>query len=76
MLFMKTAAVQDSTGEEQVDNPKPRNINLKTGDIVVLKTAGAGGYGPVEERDKDLIRKELKEGIIDSVWLKENGIII
>ena len=59
-----------------LDNPKPRNINLKTGDIVVLKTAGAGGYGPVEERDKDLIRKELKEGIIDSVWLKENGIII
>jgi len=63
-------------GEVMLDNPKPRNINLKTGDIVVLKTAGAGGYGPVEERDKDLIRKELKEGIIDSVWLKENGIII
>ena len=63
-------------GKVILDNPKPRNISLKTGDIVVLKTAGAGGYGPVEERDKDLIRKELKEGIIDNDWLKENGIII
>ena len=59
-----------------VDRALSKIISPKTGDIVVLKTAGAGGYGPVEERDKDLIRKELKEGIIDSVWLKENGIII
>jgi N-methylhydantoinase B len=56
------------------DKSKPRNIALKTDDIVQLTTAGAGGYGPVSERDPEILRKELREGIIDETWLKEAGV--
>jgi len=61
-------------GECILDNPKPRNVVLKTGDVVEMITAGAGGYGPVSERDPELLRRELEEGIIDENWLKEAGI--
>lgn len=56
------------------DNPKPRNVALKTGDIIEMVTAGAGGYGPVSERDPELLRRELREGIINEKWLEEAGI--
>jgi N-methylhydantoinase B/oxoprolinase/acetone carboxylase alpha subunit len=37
-------------------------------------TAGAGGYGDVNERDPELLRKELREGIIDEAWLEAAGV--
>ena len=49
---------------------------LQTGDVIEMVTAGAGGYGPVSERDPELLRKELREGIIDENWLKEAGIVL
>ncbi len=58
------------------ENPKPRMITLQTGDIIEMITAGAGGYGPVAERDPEILRKELREGIIDENWLKEAGIVL
>ena len=61
-------------GETIVNNPKPRNVVLQKDDTVEMTTAGAGGYGPVSERDPDLLRKELREGIIDENWLKKAGI--
>ena len=61
-------------GKLILENAKPRNIVLKTNDIVEMVTAGAGGYGPVSERDKDTLRRELREGIIDENWLKEAGV--
>ena len=57
-------------------NPKPRNVALKTGDIIEMVTAGAGGYGPVSERDPELLRRELREGIINEKWLEEAGIVL
>ena len=56
------------------DQPKPRNIPLQPGDVIEMTTAGAGGYGPVSQRDPELLRKELREGIINEAWLKEAGI--
>ena len=61
-------------GECILDNPKPRNVVLQTGDIVEMITAGAGGYGDVNERDPELLRKELREGIIDEAWLAAAGV--
>ena len=61
-------------GQCIVDSPKPRNVQLQTGDVVEMVIAGAGGYGPVEERDPELLRKELREGIIDEAWLKAAGV--
>lgn len=63
-------------GEVVSDNPKPRGFVLKSGDVVQLKTAGGGGYGPVSKRDKEKIRKDYKEGIIDDAWLKAAGITL
>ena len=63
-------------GQLIVDNPKPRNVVLQTNDIVEMVTAGAGGYGPVSERDPELLRRELAEGIIDENWLKEAGVTL
>ena len=58
------------------DTPKPRNVALKPGDVIEIITAGAGGYGPVSERDPELLRRELREGIIDEQWLKDAGITL
>ena len=58
------------------ESPKPRNVALKTGDIIEMVTAGAGGYGPVSERDPELLRRELREGIINEKWLEEAGIVL
>ena len=56
------------------DNPKPRMMNLASGDLVVLKTAGGGGFGPVEKRDMEKIKKDYREGIIDDAWIQNAGI--
>lgn len=61
-------------GELLADCPKPRNIVLQVGDMVELKTAGAGGYGPVEGRDAAQIKRDYAEGIIDDEWLRSAGI--
>ena len=44
--------------------------------MIEMVTAGAGGYGPVSERDPELLRRELREGIIDEAWLKEAGVVL
>ena len=59
--------------ETILDNPKPRNIQLKENDVIEMITAGAGGYGDVSMRDKSILEKELREGIIDENWLKDAG---
>ncbi|MDD6043989.1 MAG: hydantoinase B/oxoprolinase family protein [Eubacteriaceae bacterium] len=58
------------------DSPKPRNVKLEKDDIVEMVTAGAGGYGPVSERDPEIIKREFREGIIDKKWIEEAGIDI
>lgn len=69
------ASLKIYRGDELIsDNPKPRGLNLKAGDLIVLKTAGAGGFGPVEKRDPERIKKDYKEGIIDDAWIKAAGI--
>ena len=58
------------------DNPKPRNVSLETDDLIVLKTAGGGGFGPVEERDPEATRRDRREGIVDDAWLREAGVTL
>ena len=52
------------------------NVKLEKDDIVEMITAGAGGYGPVSERDPEIIKREYKEGIIDRQWIENAGIDI
>lgn len=60
--------------ETVLDNPKPRGVKLETDDRIEMITAGAGGYGNPAMRDKTLLEKELREGIIDEAWLADAGI--
>ena len=61
-------------GKVVSDNPKPRGMELKTDDVIELKTAGGGGFGPVSERDPEKIRRDYKDGIIDDAWLQAAGV--
>ncbi len=36
--------------------------NLKAGDVVSLRTPGAGGYGPPSDRDLDRVRQDVRDG--------------
>ncbi len=37
---------------------------LKRGDVVSVRLAGAGGFGPVEERDPAAIERDISEGFV------------
>jgi N-methylhydantoinase B len=44
---------------------------LRRGDIVVIVTAGAGGYGPPSARAPDAVARDLREGRIDRATVRE-----
>ena len=39
-------------------------VELRAGDLVVLDTAGGGGYGPPEEREAELVEADRREGYV------------
>jgi N-methylhydantoinase B len=43
---------------------KGENMPLHPGDVVCLRTAGGGGYGPPSERDPQLVSRDVDEGYI------------
>ena len=43
---------------------KQTNIPLDAGDTVTFLTAGGGGYGAVENRDREAIEEDLHEGLV------------
>ncbi|MFQ5825809.1 MAG: hydantoinase B/oxoprolinase family protein [Dehalococcoidia bacterium] len=50
--------------EEVVPGGKAVNYPLRKGDIVVMNTGGAGGYGDPLERDPDRVRQDVLEGLV------------
>lgn len=44
---------------------------LEAGDIVTVITAGSGGYGPAEERDRAQVARDLEDGIITNEQARE-----
>ena len=50
---------------------------LHPGDRIVYRTAGGGGYGDPAQRDADLVRKELRDGLItETVAQEAYGLVI
>ncbi len=43
---------------------KGENIPLHPGDVVCLRTAGGGGYGPRSERDRQLVNRDITDGYV------------
>ncbi|MGI9111221.1 MAG: hydantoinase B/oxoprolinase family protein, partial [Gaiellaceae bacterium] len=37
-------------------------VELEAGDVVSYRTCGGGGYGPPEERDRELVARDVREG--------------
>jgi N-methylhydantoinase B len=50
---------------------KGENIPLRPGDVVCLRTAGGGGYGPPPERDLRLVRRDIDDGYITEAEASE-----
>jgi len=52
------------------------NLKLEKDDEIIIMTPGGGGYGDYRERDKSLILKDIKDGLITKSYLKKYGIIL
>ena len=59
-----------SGGEETRLSPKS-TIELEAGDVVSYRTCGGGGYGPPEERDPELVRRDVREGKVSAERARE-----
>ena len=51
----------DGDGTEESLPPKTTR-DLEPGDVVSIRTPGAGGYGPPEERDPEAVRRDIRLG--------------
>ena len=52
---------------------------LERRDIVSIRLAGAGGYGPPQERDPDLVRRDLarsgqRGGGAHNLWVEDGAV--
>ena len=45
--------------------------NLSAGDVVSYRTCGGGGYGPPEERDRELVARDVREGKVSAERARE-----
>ena len=50
--------------------PVKITVLLQKGDVIEIKTAGGGGYGRPESRDKRRVREDIKNGIISHSYAK------
>jgi N-methylhydantoinase B len=51
--------------------PSKGRIVLKRGDVLKLDYAGGGGYGPPRERDREAVRRDLRDGLISAQAARE-----
>jgi N-methylhydantoinase B len=59
----ETVLVRD--GETTALGSKERR-QLERHDIISIRLAGAGGYGPPQERDPDLLRHDIKRELVSA----------
>lgn len=53
-----------SDGKERVIPQKALRVPLNKGDILRLRCCGGGGYGKPEDRDPEMVRNDLRDGLI------------
>ena len=50
---------------------KVNGFRLVRGDVVTTRTGGGGGYGDPRERDRSLVVRDLREGMISPTVARE-----
>ena len=45
---------------------KTKGYPVAPGDIVIMEAGGGGGYGPPEQRARDMVRRDLEAGYISA----------
>ena len=51
------------------------NYPMKAGDTVTMITQGGGGYGDPKERDPELVKKDVRNGLVSKeAALEEYGV--
>lgn len=55
-------------GVEDTDRPnaKLRNVRLKAGDAVILRTGGGGGFGSPLERPAEVVANDVRQGYVSA----------
>jgi N-methylhydantoinase B len=56
--------------------PVKVTVLLQKGDTIEIKTAGGGGYGKPESRDKSRVRDDIRNGIISRSYVKRAHYLI
>jgi len=51
-------------GNQQIALDSKVNFTLQRGDRLIVEIAGGGGYGDPRRRDRDLVRRDLKESLV------------
>jgi N-methylhydantoinase B len=53
-------------GKEDTDRPnaKLRNVRLKAGDALILRTGGGGGFGSPLERPAEVVANDVRQGYV------------
>ena len=67
-----TVVLNPDTPYEIIVHGKRSDIRLKAGDVVSIRTPGAGGFGHPSERDQESITKDIREGVISISKAKES----
>ena len=49
---------------DTISNGKFSNVKLEAGDRILLRTPGGGGYGDPLERDPELVREDVVDGLL------------
>lgn len=56
---------------ETIELHSKQTVELKRGDVVSLRLAGAGGYGAPAERSKEAVARDLAEGYISATAARD-----
>jgi N-methylhydantoinase B len=51
--------------------PSKATLRLRPGQVVRMETCGGGGYGPPEQRDPDLVLRDVREGKVSLIRARD-----
>lgn len=75
---VRAAVVQNpGAGGERAFAPKSRPFQVPAGDVILVQTAGAGGYGDPLARDPELVRADVRDGLVSrAAAARDYGVVL